>query len=108
MKYVPAWFPGANFRRLGLQTQELIKKMINVPFDMVKRQVVRSSVPFSVFALSCRTTPLAERRNRPKVVYCESSERTARRTEQRRRHQMGRCWLLLWYAPLYDTFRNVW
>ena len=53
MRYVPDWFPGAGFRRLGLRTQELIKKMINRPFDMVKSQVVSRACWAPAGASSC-------------------------------------------------------
>ena len=40
VKYVPAWFPGAGFKRLAQKTKELTRKMVDQPFNTVKYQVV--------------------------------------------------------------------
>ncbi|KAK7685068.1 hypothetical protein QCA50_011905 [Cerrena zonata] len=47
LKYVPSWFPGAGFKRLGIKTQGLIRKMVDTPFDMVKKQVASGNAPKS-------------------------------------------------------------
>ncbi|KAK7030676.1 O-methylsterigmatocystin oxidoreductase [Favolaschia claudopus] len=39
LKYVPAWFPGAKFKRDGLKWRQLGLEMWNGPFDMVKRRL---------------------------------------------------------------------
>lgn len=41
MKYVPAWFPGAEFKRHALFARQLSMDMRSAPFQMVKRRMVR-------------------------------------------------------------------
>ena len=41
VKYVPEWFPGAAFQREARIWKEYAMKMLNEPFDIVKRQLVR-------------------------------------------------------------------
>ncbi|KAI0356908.1 cytochrome P450 [Trametes cingulata] len=47
LRFLPSWFPGAGFKRLGVYTQKLIKAMIDTPFSMVKRQVDSGTAPRS-------------------------------------------------------------
>ncbi|KAL1948477.1 hypothetical protein VTO73DRAFT_12552 [Trametes versicolor] len=47
LRFLPPWFPGAGFRKLGMRTQKLIKAMIDTPFGMVKRQVDAGTAPRS-------------------------------------------------------------
>ncbi|KAJ8468347.1 hypothetical protein ONZ45_g17274 [Pleurotus djamor] len=39
LKYVPSWMPGAGFKREAKQSRHLSQKMLNYPFDMVKRKI---------------------------------------------------------------------
>ncbi|KAJ3560335.1 hypothetical protein NP233_g10902 [Leucocoprinus birnbaumii] len=39
MKYIPAWFPGANWRRKGDRWAAINDRVVNEPFDFVKQQV---------------------------------------------------------------------
>ncbi|KAJ7103762.1 cytochrome P450 [Mycena epipterygia] len=43
LKYVPAWFPGAQFKRDGLRWRKLGLEMWNRPFDMVKARMAAGS-----------------------------------------------------------------
>ncbi|KAJ7209578.1 cytochrome P450 [Mycena pura] len=43
LKYVPAWFPGAKFKRDGLRWRKLGLEMWNRPFDMVKNRLAEGS-----------------------------------------------------------------
>ncbi|KAI0634234.1 cytochrome P450 [Trametes polyzona] len=60
LRYLPPWFPGAGFRKLGIQTQKLIKAMIDTPFNMVKRQVEAGTAPRS-FTSDLLNEPADER-----------------------------------------------
>jgi len=41
VRYVPAWFPGAEFRRKANAWAQTLREMVDQPHDFVKRQVVR-------------------------------------------------------------------
>ena len=41
MKYVPAWFPGAGFKRKAEAWRKLSQSMLNDPYQMTKRKIVR-------------------------------------------------------------------
>ncbi|KAF8183898.1 cytochrome P450 [Mycena galopus ATCC 62051] len=43
LKYVPAWFPGAQFKRDGLRWRKLGFEMWNRPFEMVKSRLAEGS-----------------------------------------------------------------
>ena len=36
MKYVPAWFPGAKFKRQAREWKKAVDAMANVPYDAIK------------------------------------------------------------------------
>jgi hypothetical protein len=40
LKYVPAWFIGAGFKRQARETKKLTDKMVQLPFQAAKRLVV--------------------------------------------------------------------
>lgn len=42
MKYIPAWLPGASFKRKALEWRQMNQSMLNLPFDMVKQRMVSS------------------------------------------------------------------
>lgn len=49
LRFVPAWFPGASFKRCALEWRPLVDRMLNAPFDFVKSQLALGmSVPSSV------------------------------------------------------------
>ncbi|KAF8229384.1 cytochrome P450 [Tricholoma matsutake] len=39
LKYIPAWAPFAGFKRKALETRKAVDKMMNIPFDMVKKNM---------------------------------------------------------------------
>ena len=41
MKYVPDWFPGANFKKIGKYYTEATSKIVNAPVEFVKSELVR-------------------------------------------------------------------
>ena len=43
MKYVPVWFPGAGWKRFSVETAQLVKQMVEEPFQTVKEKMVRSA-----------------------------------------------------------------
>jgi hypothetical protein len=51
LKYVPKWFPGARFQRDAEVFRKDILAMREVPFDMVKKSLVRYITPVEDFLL---------------------------------------------------------
>jgi len=45
LKYVPAWFPGAGFKRKARMWRAWTKKMVEAPFLAAQRQIVRFFPP---------------------------------------------------------------
>ncbi|KIP12415.1 hypothetical protein PHLGIDRAFT_498342 [Phlebiopsis gigantea 11061_1 CR5-6] len=46
LKHIPAWFPGASFKRQAAEWRQMNRSMLNLPFDMVKqRMAVGTAVP---------------------------------------------------------------
>jgi hypothetical protein len=41
VKYIPAWFPGAGFKRKAEAWYKQSQAMLQVPFAMTKRKIVR-------------------------------------------------------------------
>ena len=63
LKYVPAWVPGASFKRKAAEAKALLKDVGSVPFQIVKRAIVRDWVRL------IRGSPLNETRPcRPRVL----------------------------------------
>ena len=42
MKHVPAWVPGAGFKRKAREWRALSRAMLERPFEMVRRNMVRA------------------------------------------------------------------
>jgi hypothetical protein len=40
VKYIPAWFPGAHFKRSALATNRYLAQMMNGPFERTKENMV--------------------------------------------------------------------
>jgi len=38
--YIPAWFPGAKFKREALRSRKLAQEVLDVPFEFVKKEIV--------------------------------------------------------------------
>ena len=47
LKYIPAWFPGAGFRRKARKWSELVHEMIEKPYTVAKQRIVRCRLPES-------------------------------------------------------------
>lgn len=45
MKYIPTWLPFTNFKRKALVAHEAVDTMFRVPYDLVKKDVVRNTSP---------------------------------------------------------------
>ena len=41
LRYLPAWFPGIDFKRLALGVKELTQQLQDAPIDFVKKGIVR-------------------------------------------------------------------
>lgn len=46
--YVPAWFPGANWKREGDYIRETVAEMIQVPFKLVRKAEVCCDLFFNL------------------------------------------------------------
>ena len=53
VKYVPAWVPGAWWSKVGRKWRPRIDDLHNIPFDRVRKQMVRASFHL----ISCRSLP---------------------------------------------------
>lgn len=42
LRFLPSWFPGGGFKKEAEVSRQTLTDMINVPFELVKTQVVRS------------------------------------------------------------------
>lgn len=60
LKYVPAWFPGAGFKRKAARWRQINQEVSVRPFEMVKEQLVKS---LSCCAEMVILNPIAERRH---------------------------------------------
>jgi hypothetical protein len=40
LRFLPSWFPGASFKRKALEGRYHMRQMINLPVDMVEKQMV--------------------------------------------------------------------
>ncbi|KIJ62886.1 hypothetical protein HYDPIDRAFT_114010 [Hydnomerulius pinastri MD-312] len=46
--HLPPWFPGAGIKRDGVACQKLASEVLNVPFDLVKKNMVEGCAPPSI------------------------------------------------------------
>ncbi|KAJ7281442.1 cytochrome P450 [Mycena rebaudengoi] len=56
LKYVPAWVPGATFKRLANEWKECNLNMINKPFEEVKRNMASGTAPWSFVSSSLQNS----------------------------------------------------
>jgi len=43
LKYIPAWFPGAGFKRKALEWRVFAERMVEIPFDDVRKKMAEGS-----------------------------------------------------------------
>ena len=48
VKYIPEWFPGAEFKRRAREGSEIAKTVLNVPYMQAKKKYVRNATLISV------------------------------------------------------------
>lgn len=41
LRYIPSWFPGAHFQKLAAEWRKNLTHMVETPFELVRKQVVR-------------------------------------------------------------------
>lgn len=41
LQYIPAWVPGATFQRIAQQGKLLLDELVENPFNLVKKELVR-------------------------------------------------------------------
>jgi len=47
LRYVPAWFPGAGFKRIAALWREKTMKLVDLPYEMVKSDMAKGKAPES-------------------------------------------------------------
>lgn len=83
LRYLPAWFPGATFKRRAIEWRKSVDNMINAPVDYVKSQITTgksvSSLAADVLRYGVNGRPIAESivRNSAGVAYAAGSETTS-------------------------------
>ncbi|KAJ6452467.1 cytochrome P450 [Mycena sanguinolenta] len=70
LKYVPAWFPGAQFKRDAQEWKKLAGSMADVPFEETKKQMDFDKAPLSFVA-----DRLSALKDAPDLYYTESDVR---------------------------------
>ncbi|KAF8210955.1 cytochrome P450 [Mycena galopus ATCC 62051] len=55
LKYVPEWFPGANFKRKAREWRKMFSDMIDLPFADAKRIIASGNAPISFTSVSLST-----------------------------------------------------
>ena len=50
--YIPAWFPGAGWKRTALDWRKDLNKMCDSPYEFTKTQLVRISFNYYLFCIS--------------------------------------------------------
>jgi hypothetical protein len=45
LKHVPAWFPGAGFKKTAKEWSNTLKEMVDMPFDFTKQQMAAGIAP---------------------------------------------------------------
>ena len=41
VRFIPSWFPGANFKRVAQKAREDLTRVEAIPFELAKSQIVR-------------------------------------------------------------------
>ncbi|KAJ7671830.1 cytochrome P450 [Mycena rosella] len=52
LKYVPSWFPGADFQRKATQWRTVTSELVEVPFREAKRNIAAGTAPSSFISLN--------------------------------------------------------
>ena len=52
MRFVPSWFPGATWKRKAKLYRDYMEKMLRVPFELVKQQIVRAKALYIAESLT--------------------------------------------------------
>ena len=47
LSYLPSWFPGAGFKRFAQEAHQLTSQMLQLPFDIAKKNMVRKQASLS-------------------------------------------------------------
>ncbi|KAJ7616483.1 cytochrome P450 [Roridomyces roridus] len=80
LKYVPSWFPGADFQRKARRWREVTQDLVTLPFVEAKRKIAAGTAPPSFVSLNLTpdTSPEQERRiqETAAVAYAAGSDTT--------------------------------
>lgn len=49
LKFVPAWVPGAGFKRVALEARKVMEAAIDIPFEDVQKAMVSNIVSWTTF-----------------------------------------------------------
>jgi hypothetical protein len=47
LKHVPAWMPGAGFRRTAKEWNDILREMVDMPYNFTKQQMAAGTAPSS-------------------------------------------------------------
>lgn len=72
LKYVPAWFPGVSFKRLALASVESCRRLHDIPFEWVERQMAEGTAPTSFVCDSLLEGDVSEE-HRNNIKYAAAS-----------------------------------
>ena len=79
MKYIPEWFPGAEFKRKAKGWRAAGDMMVHVPYNKAKQLLVRAPLQVSQYARFSQLTGLdvyiADRRTTRRLCSEESADR---------------------------------
>ncbi|KAJ6597635.1 cytochrome P450, partial [Mycena vulgaris] len=64
LKYVPSWFPGAEFKRKAIQWRKVTRELMEVPFAEAKRNIAAGTAPSSLTSLNLSTLDKSEGKER--------------------------------------------
>ena len=64
MKHIPAWAPGAGFRKVAMKSADIAHQMSQVPFNLVKKRMVNAFLSL----LTCIYTTNADLNVLPRMI----------------------------------------
>src|SRR5438309_11878028 len=51
VRFIPSWFPGANFKRVAQKAREDLARVEAIPFELAKSQIVHYSLSLMIYTL---------------------------------------------------------
>lgn len=70
LKYVPAWMPGAGFKRTAKEWGAILEEMVDVPYNFTKQQMAAGTAPSSFVSNLLEGKKLSTNDIKHQVVCC--------------------------------------